>query len=248
MDVPKSHPRYRSLLARHMLATGVDDGLVVLQGLIAQGRGETFDYLLGEKTIPPARKAEKAAAAHLVLADRPVISVNGNVAALAAKDVVKLAKAIPAKVEVNLFHRTESRVRRIAEHLRRAGAKDVLGIRPDSRIPGLQSKRALCSSDGIYSADVVLVPLEDGDRTQALAKMGKTVLAVDLNPMSRTSLAATVAIVDELTRALAGIIEHMGSMKENRDRAIRYARAFDNDSNLEEVYTYMAARLTRLRP
>ena len=31
-------------------------------------------------------------------------------------------------------------------------------------------------------ADTVLVPLEDGDRTEALVKMGKTVVAIDLNP------------------------------------------------------------------
>ena len=248
MDVPKSHPRYESLLARHRLAKGVDDGLVVLQGLIAQGRGEAFDYLLGERTIPPARRAEMAAAAHLVLANRPVISVNGNVAALAAEDVVRLARAVPAKIEVNLFYRTEARVRKVAERLKKTGARDVLGIRPDSRIPGLDSKRALCSRDGVFSADVVLVPLEDGDRTQALAKMGKTVLAIDLNPMSRTSVAATVAIVDELTRALSGVEGHVRSLKKNRDEAVRCARTYDSDSNLEEVYAYLAARLARLRP
>jgi 4-phosphopantoate--beta-alanine ligase len=247
MDIPKSHPRYRSLLARKRLADAAQRGLVVPQGLIAQGRGEAFDYLLGEKTTPSAMKAERAAAAYLVLAGHPVISVNGNVAALAARDVVELAKSIPARIEVNLFHRTELRVRKVAQLLMSAGAKTVLGVKPDARIPGLDSKRALCSRQGIYSADVVLVPLEDGDRTQALAKMDKVVLAVDLNPMSRTSLAATVTIVDELSRALANVARFIPIMKQNRVAAERTIRSFDNESNLREVYRHLQASLRRLR-
>ena len=247
MDVPKSHPRYRSLLARKKLADAAESGLVVPQGLIAQGRGEAFDYLFGEKTTPPAMKAERAAAAFLVLAGRPVISVNGNVAALAARDVVKLARAVHAGIEVNLFYRTAPRVRKVAKLLKLAGAKEVLGTKPDARIPGLESKRALCSREGIYSADVVLVPLEDGDRTQALVKMEKVVLAVDLNPMSRTSLAATVTIVDELSRALANIARFIPGMKRNRAAAERTIRSFDNESNLREMYKHLHASLRRLR-
>jgi len=245
--VPKSHPRYRSLRARKKLADAMERGLVVPQGLIAQGRGEAFDYLLGEKTTPPALKAERAAAAYLVLAERPVISVNGNVAALTANEVVKLAKSIPARIEVNLFYRTEPRVRKVARLLSLAGAKDVLGTKPDARIPGLDSKRALCSHEGIYSADAVLVPLEDGDRTQALVKMEKVVLAVDLNPMSRTSLAATVSIVDELSRALANIARFVPAMRRNRAAAERVVRSFNNDENLGDVHQYLHVSLRKLR-
>ncbi len=246
MDVPRSHPRYRSLLARKKLADGVKSGLVVPQGLIAQGRGEAFDYLFGEKTTPPAMKAEKAAAAYLVLAGHPVISVNGNVAALAAKEVVKLAKTVPAKIEVNLFHRTEARVRKVARQLRMAGAKEILGTRPDARIPNLDSKRALCSRQGIYSGDVVLVPLEDGDRTRALVKMGKVVLAVDLNPLSRTSQAATVTVVDELSRALVNIAKHVNALKRNRAAAERIVLSFNRQENLAGVYKHLADCLRKL--
>ena len=81
-DIPKSHPRYASLVARERVAEGVKQGYTSIQGLIAQGRGECFDYLLGERTNPPAEAATKAAAALLLLAKRPSLSVNGNVAAL----------------------------------------------------------------------------------------------------------------------------------------------------------------------
>ncbi len=107
--IPKSHPRYFSLVQREKLVDGFKKGIVAAEGLIAQGRGEAFDYILGEKTLKPAMEAGKAAAAFLLLAKRPVISVNGNAAALSAKEIVKLAKVVGAKIEVNLFYRTEKR-------------------------------------------------------------------------------------------------------------------------------------------
>jgi len=51
--------------------------------LLAHGRGEALDYLLGEETTPVARKAIRAATALLLTSERPVISVNGNAAAWA---------------------------------------------------------------------------------------------------------------------------------------------------------------------
>ena len=55
-------------------------------------------------------------------------------------------------------------------------------------------------------ADVVLVPLEDGDRTEALKKMGKTVITFDLNPLSRTSQKADITIVDNVIRGMKLLI------------------------------------------
>ena len=94
---PESHPRYKSLMAREKLVEATD--LVAKQGLIAHGWGEAFDYLLGEQTCPPAMRAIKAAAALIRAASNPVISVNGNVGALAAKEVAHLSEASGAKVE-----------------------------------------------------------------------------------------------------------------------------------------------------
>jgi len=246
MSIPKSHPRYRSLITREKLVRAWKEGIVVSEGLIAHGRGEAFDYLFGEETSAPALVAEKTAAAFLLGASRPVLSVNGNVAALAAEEVVALAKAIPARIEVNLFHRTESRVRRIVRLLTKAGAKEVLGLRPDARIPGLESKRALCHRGGLYGADVVLVPLEDGDRTEALARMGKAVISVDLNPLSRTSRRATVPVVDEVRRALPNIGRFVRELRGNPAEAARIRRTYDRKGNLRAVYSFLNWRLGRL--
>ena len=201
-----SHPRFASLRLRARLARAAREGLVVPEGLIAHGRGEAFDYFLGERTTPSAAAAERAAAAWLLAARAPVVSVNGNVAALAAPAIARLARALPnLRVEVNLFHRTLPRARAVAQALRAAGLGNILGVRPTATIPGLPSDRARVDARGIAVADVCLVPLEDGDRAEALRRLGKRVIAIDLNPLSRTSRAADLPIVDELRRALDGI-------------------------------------------
>ncbi len=246
MKIPKSHPRYASLVRRETLVQGWRDGIVVPEGLIAQGRGEAFDYLFGEETIAPAIVAEKAAAAFLLKARNPVISVNGNVAALAAPEAVRLSRAIPARLEVNLFHRTEARAAKIAQRLEAAGAESVLARRPDARIPGLESKRALTHRRGIFTADAVLVPLEDGDRTEALVRMGKTVISVDLNPLSRTSQKATVPIVDDVARALSQVERAVLDLRGRPVEVDRVARTYSKAGNLKAVYRYLEWRLRGL--
>ena len=83
-----SHPRYHSLLSRHKLEVAADSGLLADSAMIAHGRGEAFDYLLGEVTTANAMAATKNALAHLLAAKRPIITINGNTAALAGKEPV----------------------------------------------------------------------------------------------------------------------------------------------------------------
>lgn len=232
-EIPDDHPRHDSLVTRHRIEDGVDDGITSRQGLIAQGRGEAYDYLLGEETIPSADAAERAAAAQLLAADHPVVSVNGNVAALVPDALVALAAATGADLAVNLFNRTEERVERIAGHLREHGASGVLGTKADARIPGLDHERATVDSDGIYDADVVLVPLEDGDRAAALAEMGKTELVIDLNPLSRSAQAASVPIIDNVVRAVPNITAHARDLSEaDNDAREECIQEFDREAAL----------------
>lgn len=247
--IPPSHPRYRSLLERERLVEGFREGYVVPQGLIAHGRGECFDYLIGEYTAEFALEAIKAAAAALLLAKRPVISVNGNVAALAPEAVVQLAKTVPALVEVNLFYRSREREVKIAEVLKKHGAETVLGVGDDAScvIPELFSERRRVSCEGIYKADVVLVPLEDGDRTEALRKMGKTVIAIDLNPLSRTARAASITIVDNVTRALPKLAETVAQLKGvDSGELLRLLQNYDNAKTLSKALLHISRRLVEL--
>ena len=233
-EIPEDHPRRDSLVTRHRIEDGVDAGITSRQGLIAQGRGEAYDYLLGEETITSADDAARAAAAHLLLAEHPVLSVNGNVAALVPAEIVELADATGADLEVNLFNRTEERVEAIAEHLREHGAGDVKGVGADARIPGLEHERAKVDADGIYEADVVLVPLEDGDRAEALAAMGKTELVVDLNPVSRSAQTAAVPIVDNIVRAVPNITRHARELADApRPELEQIVESFDREEALD---------------
>ena len=216
-----THPRYNSLLKRKMLEDAAKIGMLADSALIAHGRGEAFDYLIGERTIECAMDATKEAAARLCAADRPVISLNGNAMDLAAKSLLRSAAIIGADMEVNIFYRTPERMKVLMQYLEVAHTEvtnqtppefeagvwqsmvsevRLLGNSPDGRIPGLEGPRANCHSDGILASDVILVPLEDGDRCEALVAMGKDVIVVDLNPLSRSAKMAKVTIVDELCR------------------------------------------------
>lgn len=239
MSIPEDHPRYKSLMVREHLAEMVAKGLVNPTGLISHGRGEAFDYLMGERTLAASLVAERAAAAYLLKARRPLICVNGNAAALDAKGLISLANAIPAPIEINLFHRTEERVEKLAEYMESEGCEGVLGRDPDARIPGLNHDRALCTKY-LYECDVIVVPIEDGDRAEALVKMGKTVISIDINPISRTSKAATVPVSDEMSRALRNITEFVNELKGNGPEIESVIGSYSNTENRRQVLHEMA--------
>ncbi|KGK97939.1 hypothetical protein LI82_09305 [Methanococcoides methylutens] len=245
-EIPKDHPRYASLLTREKIVEGVEIGITSQQGLVAQGRGECFDYLTGEQTTASAFLAEKVSVAMLLLAERPVLSVNGNAAALVPDSLVKLSDVTGAPLEVNLFHRTEERVNRIIDHLKDNGASEVLGSKADARLE-LQHSRGIVDSEGIYNADVVLVPLEDGDRCQALVDMGKSVITIDLNPLSRTSRTATVTIVDNVVRAVDNMIDLSSELKGLDEAELRkIVNDYDNSRTLSDAVRQMIRKLEEL--
>jgi len=246
--IPKSHPRAKSLLIREKLVNGFDNGLVAKEGLLAQGRGEAFDYLLGEKTGKAAKQAIKAAAAQLLLAEIPVISVNGNIAALCPKQIVRLSKQIKAKLEVNLFYTNKKRQQAIIRTLKKNGAREVLGtsLTSSTKLSGIDSARRIVDKNGIFAADVVVVPLEDGDRTMALKKAGKTVITFDLNPLSRTSQTANITIVDNVTRAIDLLIDESKKLSKKDQKILqKIVKDFDNKKNLTENVIQIKNNLTR---
>jgi len=223
-EIPDSHPRKASLLARAKLTEAASQGLLAESALIAHGRGEAFDYLLGERTSDSASQAIRETAARLLKAEISVISLNGNTTVLAGEQAIRAAAIIGCPVEVNIYYRTPERMENLIstlENLRLNVANqdpplgwddsqwpdivnsvEILGGDADGRIEGLEGPRSICSSRGIEVADAVLVPLEDGDRCEALVALGKQVLVIDLNPLSRTARMAHVTIVDEVSRAM----------------------------------------------
>ncbi|MBC8282453.1 MAG: phosphopantothenate/pantothenate synthetase, partial [Nitrospinae bacterium] len=257
-----SHPRYKSLLARGKLEEAAERGMLAGSALIAHGRGEAFDYLLGEETSDSALKATKEAVNRLIAAKKPVISLNGNTTALAGLSLLKCAAIICFPMEINIFYRTPERMSELFvfieekrqeilsqpaplhwkgeldEWKRAVEAVEVLGALPDAKIPGLQGPRAKCHKDGIFSCDAILVPLEDGDRCEALVKMGKNVLVVALHPKSRSAIMANVTIVDEVCRFAENLFK---ILLENK--SLPPDSKWNNDNILRDALSVMARNM-----
>ncbi len=253
-NIPDSHPRKSSLISRQKIVDGAKRGLLADSAMIAHGRGEAYDYLLGERTTASASIAIREAAARLLRAERPVISMNGNSTVLAGAEAIKIAAVVGCPIEVNIYYRTEERMAGLVEELETMKEEllasspraerdaisrvEILGLVSDGRIRGLEGPRSLCSADGIERADVVLVPLEDGDRCEALIALGKEVIAIDLNPLSRTSRTATVTIVDEVSRALSGILNEL--------RTKPKPSLWDNKNTLKDALEIMGNAYLRI--
>jgi 4-phosphopantoate--beta-alanine ligase len=249
IEVPRDHPRYESLAIREKIIEGMHDKIVAEAGLIAHGRGEAFDYILGEKTPEFALKQEELAVITLLLSNRPIISVNGNVAILCPIDIIKLSKELNAPLEINLFYRTRDRELAISKILKKAGAKIIFGIEKQyqTTIPEISHQRRIVDSRGIAISDCVFVPLEDGDRAHALRQMGKEIVTVDLNPLSRTSLAASVSITNNIIRAVREMVSFTDKWKGKSRKELELAKSeFNNVKLLQEALKFMSRRLNQL--
>ena len=259
-EIPESHPRRDSLLARQKLVDAAAKGLLAESAMIAQGRGEAYDYLLGEQTSESALLAIREVAARLRAAALPVISVNGNTVVLAGESLIRVAAAIGCPIEVNLYYRSPGRIAGLLSLLseQREGVKGegapkgfsgnwlnavgsvrLMGAEGDGRIGGLEGPRSVCSAEGIERADTVLVPLEDGDRCEALIALGKEVLVIDLNPLSRTSMMASVTVVDEVARASEALVGEVIACQ-------RGPSQWDNQRVLRDALDTMAGALERI--
>ena len=123
--------------------------------------------------------------------------------------------------------------------MKKSGAKEILGMdkKYSTKLKGIDSARRIVDKNGIFSADVVLVPLEDGDRTIALKKAKKRIITFDLNPLSRTAQTADVTIVDNVTRAMKLLV--------SESRKSRKQITFDNKKNLKSTILEIRKNLER---
>ena len=90
--------------------------------------------------------------------------------------------------------------------------------------------------------------LEDGDRATALEKAGKKVIAIDLNPLSRTAQVASITIVDNVVRALPRLVAEAGKLKKRNVSSLRkIVSSFDNGKNLLLVLAEIDEHLRKWR-
>jgi 4-phosphopantoate--beta-alanine ligase len=252
-EIPADHPRAKSLHYRHLLVEGMEAKVVTPSGLCAHGRGEAFDYLLGEQTPVFADQAIYAAVAALLSAKHPIISINGNVAALIPNEITDFSNLTNIPMEINLFYRAPGRVEAIEKVLKNAGARLLYGTSdaPQAEIKELSSNRRIVDPRGIAQADVVLVPLEDGDRTEALIKEGKFVITVDLNPLSRTAQKAHITIVDNIIRCVPRMTEIakelLGGKSTSPDKTQHLKTIVNNFNQQQNLIASLQSMITYLQ-
>ena len=234
----KDHPRYESLLYREKIVEAHKNGILADSGMIAHGRGETYDYLIGEKTTDNSLNTIEVASCYFLTRKHPVLSVNGNTTALVAEDIARLADILDIPVEINLYYRTPERIKNIEDVYKKLGVKELLGTDEDDFIdtPDLNGPRSPVSIEGINKADLIFIPLEDGDRAEKLSKLDKDIVNVDLNPLSRTAVTSTVTIVDNIVRVMPLVIDCVEKyMDYDKKILLEKISEFDNRQNLDNA-------------
>ena len=108
----------------------------------------------------------------------------------------------------------------------------------EAQLSYINANRKFVHPEGIFKADVVFVPLEDGDRCEALRKMGKEVVTVDLNPMSRTAKQASITIVDNVVRALPLLCDEIRNF--NDSTAADVLKKYSNAAVLQEALRHIS--------
>ncbi|RAP53467.1 MAG: hypothetical protein BZ138_00835 [Methanosphaera sp. rholeuAM270] len=234
----KDHPRYESLVYREKIVEAHKNGILADSGMIAHGRGETFDYLIGEKTTENSHNTIEVSGCYFLTSKHPILSVNGNTTALVAEEIAELSGLLDIPVEINLYYRTPERIKNIERIYKNLGVNEILGTDEDDFIdtPELNGPRSPVSIEGINRADLVFIPLEDGDRAEKLSRLDKTIVNVDLNPLSRTAQTSTVTIVDNIVRVMPLLIESVKKyMDYDRQLLTRRINEFDNKKNLDNA-------------
>ncbi len=95
---------------------------------------------------------------------------------------------------------------------------------------------------------MVLVPLEDGDRAEALVKLGKLLITIDLNPLSRTAKTATITIVDNIVRAIPNLIEAVQKLSSVDPSTLhQIVDDFNNQENLHESLKKISKKHTGVK-
>ncbi|MBE6494558.1 MAG: phosphopantothenate/pantothenate synthetase [Methanosphaera stadtmanae] len=231
----KDHPRYQSLVYRDKIVKAHEKGILANSGMIAHGRGETFDYLIGEETTLNSKNTIDVAACYFLTRKNPVLSVNGNTTALVAEEVATLSKLLDIPVEINLYYRTPERVKNIEKVYNELNVNEILGTNEDEFIdtPDLNGPRSPVSIEGINKSDLIFIPLEDGDRAEKLVQLGKETVNIDLNPLSRTAQTSTVTIVDNIVRVMPLLIKSVENlMNSNKKELLDKIDKFNNKENL----------------
>ena len=77
--------------------------------------------------------------------------------------------------------------------------------------------------------------------------MGKIVITIDLNPLSRTATMSDISIIDNLVRVIPEMIKQSRKMSKYSDSDLKkIIKKFDNQKQLNLTLRYMSKRLIDL--
>jgi 4-phosphopantoate--beta-alanine ligase len=77
--------------------------------------------------------------------------------------------------------------------------------------------------------------------------MDKKVIAIDLNPLSRTAKTADVTIVDNVIRAIPGINRWVEKLRDTDEKTLNdMVDSWDNDKMLGDVLSFVSKRLNSM--
>ena len=77
--------------------------------------------------------------------------------------------------------------------------------------------------------------------------MEKTVIAIDLNPISRTAKTANITIVDNVTRAIPNIEKCVKKLKNKEENELKeMVQSWDNEKMLKKMLSFISKRLNSL--
>ncbi len=113
--IPRSHPRYSSLITREKLIEAYEDGILDEGTLIEFGREEAVDYLIGERTIEEAYRSTKVAVAYILLSKNPMIVLDGVCLALSANEIKKICRSLGLSIYLGESEVRERLIGRLKE-------------------------------------------------------------------------------------------------------------------------------------
>ena len=78
-----------------------------------------------------------------------------------------------------------------------------------------------------------------------LKRIGKKVIAVDLNPISRTAIWSDITIVDNIIRVLPEMIKFAERLKSfNNEQLKKILSYFNNKQNIQETLDFIVTYIT----
>jgi len=77
--------------------------------------------------------------------------------------------------------------------------------------------------------------------------MDKTVIAIDLNPLSRTAKTAGITIVDNVTRAIPNMEKWVKTLKTRDENMLEHlVESWNNEKMLTDILSFISKRLNSL--